>query len=280
MDNQPTLVLGATGTTGRRVAQQLQDASHAVRAASRGGQVPFDWSDPATWEPAVTGTAAMYLMASDGVSVEPSFVQLAVDQGVRRIVLLSSMSIEAMGDARLLAAERTVRDSRWTGPSCGRAGFTRTSTRGSSARRCWPVSSRCRWATSARCSWTPRTSPLSRWPPSPATATPGRTYALTGPRALSFAQAVEIVGQASGRSVRFRGTDADYLAQQNALGAPEEQTRQEIDAFAALRALGDAQPTEVVRRVTGRAPKDVATLPPRRRPAAPGAADPGTLAGR
>jgi uncharacterized protein YbjT (DUF2867 family) len=144
MDNQPTLVLGATGTTGRRVAQRLQDAGYAVRAASRGGQAPFDWTAPATWAPAVTGTAGMYLMAPDGVSVEPSFVQLAVDRGIR--------------------------------------------------------------------------------------------------------------------SVRFRGADADYLAQQTALGAPEEQTRQEIEAFTALRALGDAQPTAVVRRVTGREPKEFATF--------------------
>jgi hypothetical protein len=71
---------------------------------------------------------------------------------------------------------------------------------------------------------------------------------------------LEIIGQASGRPVRFRGADADYLAQQAALGAPEEQTRQEIKAFAALRALGDAQPTDVVRRVTGREPKDFATF--------------------
>ena len=60
--------------------------------------------------------------------------------------------------------------------------------------------------------------------------------------------------------MRFRGADADYLAQQAALGAPEEQTRQEIKAFAALRALGDAQPTDAVRRVTGREPKDLATF--------------------
>jgi uncharacterized protein YbjT (DUF2867 family) len=59
MDDQPTLVLGASGATGRRVAQRLQDAGYAVRAASRGGQPRFDWSDPATWEPAVTGAAGM-----------------------------------------------------------------------------------------------------------------------------------------------------------------------------------------------------------------------------
>lgn len=36
----------------------------------------------------------------------------------------------------------------------------------------------------------------------------------------------------------------------------EEQTRQEIEAFTALRDLGDQHPTDVVHRVTGHAPKD------------------------
>jgi uncharacterized protein YbjT (DUF2867 family) len=87
-----------------------------------------------------------------------------------------------------------------------------------------------------------------------------RTYELTGPRSLSFAEALEVIGRASGRSVRFRGTDEEYLAAQTALGVPEEQTRQEIEAFAALRALGDGQLTGVVRQVTGREPVDFETF--------------------
>jgi uncharacterized protein YbjT (DUF2867 family) len=82
-----------------------------VRAASRQGEVRFDWTDPETWEPAVAGVAGMYLMALPGQPVEPAFVRLAVDEGVRRIVLLSSRGIEVMGDERLIAAERTVRAS-------------------------------------------------------------------------------------------------------------------------------------------------------------------------
>ena len=111
MNEQPVLVLGATGTTGRRVVARLRDAGVAVRAASRQGEVRFDWSDPGSWEPAVAGTARMYLMAPHELPVDPSFVRLAVEQGVRHIVLLSSRGIEAMGDERLLAAERTVRES-------------------------------------------------------------------------------------------------------------------------------------------------------------------------
>jgi uncharacterized protein YbjT (DUF2867 family) len=260
MDDQPILVLGATGTTGRRVAQRLQDASYAVRAASRHGQVPFDWSDPATWEPAVTGAARMYLMAPDGQPVEPSFVQLAVDHGVRRIVLLSSQGIEAMGDERLLAAERTVRDAGvdWTILRPGwfhqnfDEGFFRPAVLAGEV--VLPLGEVRQVFVDAEDIAQVAVAALTQ------DGHAGRTYALTGPRALSFAQAVELIGQASGRSVRFRGTDGDYLAQRTALGAPEEQARLEVAAFAALRALGDAQPTDAVRRVTGREPKDFAAF--------------------
>ena len=40
-----TLVLGASGKTGRRVADRLTAAGHLVRAASRSGQTRFDWED-------------------------------------------------------------------------------------------------------------------------------------------------------------------------------------------------------------------------------------------
>jgi hypothetical protein len=53
----------------------------------------------------------MYLMAPDGQAIDPSFVSCAVERGVRHIVLRSSQAIETMGDERLLAAERTVRES-------------------------------------------------------------------------------------------------------------------------------------------------------------------------
>jgi uncharacterized protein YbjT (DUF2867 family) len=260
MDKQPTLVLGATGTTGRRVAQRLQDAGHPARAASRAGPARFDWSDPASWEPAVTGAAGMYLMAPDGVPVEPSFVQLAVDRGIRRIVLLSSQSIEAMGDARLLAAERAVRDAGvdWTILRAGwfhqnfDEGFFRPAVL--AGELALPLGEVRQVFVDAEDIAAVAVAALV------GDGHAGRTYALTGPRALSFAHAVELIGQAAGRSVRFRGADGDYLAQQLALGAPEEQARQEITAFAALRGLGDARPTDDVRRVTGREPKDFATF--------------------
>jgi uncharacterized protein YbjT (DUF2867 family) len=54
MDADPILVLGATGTVGRRLTRGLTAAGHAVRAASRTagrGSPRFDWTDPQTWKP-------------------------------------------------------------------------------------------------------------------------------------------------------------------------------------------------------------------------------------
>ena len=53
-----TLVLGGTGKTGRRLVQRLTALDQPVRIGSRSGGLPFDWEDPATWAPALTGVKA------------------------------------------------------------------------------------------------------------------------------------------------------------------------------------------------------------------------------
>lgn len=111
MSDELILVLGATGTTGRRLTRRLRAAGVAVRAASRHGETRFDWSDPTTWDAAVTGVTRIYLMAPHELPIDPRFVRRAVEHGVRHIALLSSRGIEAMGDERLMAAERAVRGS-------------------------------------------------------------------------------------------------------------------------------------------------------------------------
>lgn len=256
MAKDEILVLGATGTTGRRLAGLLRANGEEVRAASRKGEVRFDWSDPGTWEPAVAGASRMYLMAPHELPVDPSFVRCAVDQGVRRIVLLSSRGIEAMGDERLMGAERTVRESGadwtivradWFNQNFDEGIFREPLMAGELA---LPLGNVRQSFVDADDIAAVAAAALTQ------DGHAGQTYEVSGPRPLSFAEALEIIHRVSGREVRFRGTDEDYLAAMGALGMPREQTRQELQAFAALRALGDGKPTDVVRRTTGRAPKD------------------------
>lgn len=92
--SQEILVLGPTGKTGRRVVRTLGAAGAQVRAASRSSAIRFNWSDESTWQPALRGVAAAYVIAPyDPASAEP-FVRLAKAEGVHRLVLLSGRGLD------------------------------------------------------------------------------------------------------------------------------------------------------------------------------------------
>ncbi|WP_188192510.1 NAD(P)H-binding protein [Nonomuraea sp. SYSU D8015] len=255
MAQHAILVLGATGSTGRRLTGLLRATGHVVRAASRAGETRFDWSVPATWEPAVAGVSSVYVMAPDGTPIDPAFVSLAVERGVRRLVLLSSGGIEAMGDERLMAAERTVRDSgaEWTilRPSWFDQNFDEGFFQPAvmAGEVVMPVGEVRQAFVDAGDIAAVAAAALTR------DGHAGQTYEVTGPRSLTFDEAVEIIGRAAGREVRYRGSDEDYLAAMSF----SEQAMAEVKAFAALRALGDQPVSDVVHRVTGRPPKPFET---------------------
>ncbi len=91
------LVTGGTGKTGRRVVAQLAAMGLNARSAARRpppGGVRFDWAEPDTFDPALHGIGAVYLVAPPGegdplAAMEP-FLRRALAAGVRRYVLLSS----------------------------------------------------------------------------------------------------------------------------------------------------------------------------------------------
>lgn len=111
------LVLGGPGETGRRVAKRLAARGLAVRIGSRAGAPPFDWRDQATWGPALRGvdrvllTYGADLAAPDGAERVCLFTALAVELGVRRLVLLAPR-----GEAEARCAEAVVRgaSAEWT----------------------------------------------------------------------------------------------------------------------------------------------------------------------
>ncbi|WP_392961598.1 NAD(P)H-binding protein [Streptomyces sp. LN245] len=88
------LVTGATGRTGSRVARAARAAGLTVRAASRA--TGFDWEDASTWAGALSGADAAYLAHPTDVGSPAAtkavgaLAREAVGLGVRRLVLLSS----------------------------------------------------------------------------------------------------------------------------------------------------------------------------------------------
>ncbi|MFI5806061.1 SDR family oxidoreductase [Streptomyces sp. NPDC051561] len=255
----PVLVLGARGTTGRRVAARLRDARHPVRAASRESDVPFDWHDATTWEPALAGAERVYLMLPHELPLAPDFVHRALATGVRRLVLLSSRAIEEMGDERLMAAERLVRDSGadwtvvradWFNQNFDEGIFRKAVLDGSLA---LPLGECRQTFVDADDIAAVAAAALTE------DGHAGRTYEVTGPEALSFADALATIGRAADLSVAFHGDQDSYRATGRTEGRPAEDVEREITAFAALTALGDAHPTDTVLRLTGHPPKRFAT---------------------
>ena len=123
------LVIGATGKTGRSVVSMLAERGETLRAVSRNPgraseTVPtavFDWTRPQTWEAALADADRVYLVQPAGVADATgpvgSFVRQATDGGVRRIVLLSALGVDAAPDGvPLKTVERLVQDSgvEWT----------------------------------------------------------------------------------------------------------------------------------------------------------------------
>ena len=115
MQNDPILVIGATGKTGRRVATQLETLGHSVRRGSRNSATPFDWEAPETWAPALTGTKSAYVtyfpdLAFPGaVEKLESLVKTAKSSGVEKLVLLSGR-----GEHHARLGEQVVQNSGMT----------------------------------------------------------------------------------------------------------------------------------------------------------------------
>jgi uncharacterized protein YbjT (DUF2867 family) len=111
-ETKTTLVLGGTGKTGRRVVERLAARDIPVRVGSRSGEPPFDWEDKATWEPALRDVESVYvsyypdLAVPGAVEAVRSFAESAVENGVRRLVLLSGR-----GEPEAERTEAAVRDS-------------------------------------------------------------------------------------------------------------------------------------------------------------------------
>jgi uncharacterized protein YbjT (DUF2867 family) len=114
MTDTSILVLGATGKTGSRVAGLLAERGEQPVIATRSNGRRFDWHDKDTWAQAVAGTNAVYLVDSqdeNAADLLDQFVAMAVRAGVRRFVLLSARAWEQAKDSSAFAAEKVVQDS-------------------------------------------------------------------------------------------------------------------------------------------------------------------------
>jgi uncharacterized protein YbjT (DUF2867 family) len=254
---RPTLVLGGTGKTGRRIVDRLTARGLPVRAGSRTASIPFDWEDESTWAPALQDMRAAYISYFPDLAIPGApeatraFAELALDLGVRRLVLLSGR-----GEEEAQRAERAVQE---TGAD----------------------------VTVVRCAWfmqnfsedylvgpildgevvLPADDQLEPFVDADDIADVavaaltddrhiGETYELTSPRLMTFPDAVGEIAAASGRRINYVPVSVhEYAAEAAEHGVPEEFVGFLTYLFSDV--LGNnAHLTDGVERALGRRPRD------------------------
>ena len=258
MTTNTTLVLGGTGKTGRRVVERLTARGRPTRVGSRSGEPPFDWEDRATWAPALRGVASVYvtyypeLAFSGAAEAVGALADLAVANGVRRLVLLSGRN-----EVGALLGEQAVRESgaEWT--------LVRSSFMNQNFSESFWLEPVLHGELAA---------------PAGNVAEPfidaediadvvvaaltedghvGRLYEVTGPRLLTFAEAVGEIAAATGREVRYVPVSpAQFASGLVEAGLPADFANALTALFGEVLDGRGAYVTDGVRRAIGREPRD------------------------
>lgn len=261
MSNDTTLVLGATGKTGRRIVPRLRLRGTPVRPASRSSPTPFDWSDPASWDTALQGIAAVYIVAPGAPGPVHDFVALAESAGVQRLVLLSGRGADTWGDSTfgldMRDAEDAVRGSalEWTilRPNNFDQNFDEelwlaplvagelTLPAGEVPEPLIDIEDVADVAAAVL------TEPGSH---------AGQVYELSGPRAITFGEAVELIARASGVPITYKQiSPAEYTATLVEEGVSEDDANHVAEMFVLMERGLIATTTDGVASVLGRAPR-------------------------
>lgn len=256
----PVLILGGSGKTGRRVAERLQALDVPVRIGSRSADPSFDWGDPSTWAAALEGASAAYIsyypdLAAPGApeAIE-AFVQQALSQGVRRLVLLSGRGEhEAQRSERMLqasGADWTILRCSWFMQNFDEGAFVEAVLSGEIALPVGDVPE-------------PFVDADDIADVAVAAFTDdrhiGQLYELTGPHMLSFAQAIAEISRASGRKIAFTQVPMDaYTAGAVEQGLPPDLVEFLGYLFTEVLDGRNAHLADGVQRALGRQPRDFA----------------------
>ena len=259
MTNNTILVIGSTGKTGKRVADQLESLGIPVRHGSRSADVPFDWENPQTWAPALAGADKIYITYYPDLAVPGSvdavrrLTELAREAGVSRLVLLSGRN-----EVEAERAEDVVK-------ACGLD---------------WTIVRAAFFAQNfSEGAWLDEVLAGSVSLPVRDVREPfvdaddiadvvvaaltddrhvGQLYEVTGPRLLSFGDAVAEVAAAAEREIKFVSVSIDdYVGMLAEYGMPQDFIWLLNHLFTDV--LGSkAQLADGVQRALGREPKDFA----------------------
>lgn len=259
-DRSTILVLGATGKTGRRIVERLQARGVPTRAGSRTAQPPFDWADRDTWAPALSGVAAVYVTYYPDLAVPGApeavgeLARLAGEQGVQRLVLLSGRGEEEAQRSEEVVKEAgidwTILRSSWFDQNFSEGFLIDSVLEGAVA---LPVGGVREPFVHADDLADIAVAALTE------DGHAGQLYEVTGPRLLSYADAVAEIAAATGRDVRFETISMDEFAGGLAqAGLSDDEAWLVKYLFSEVMDGRNESLTDGVQRALGREPRDFA----------------------
>jgi len=255
-----TLVLGASGKTGRRIISRLEERGVPVREGSRSGEPSFQWEDRSTWAPSLTDVATVYISYYPDLTVPSApgdiaaFTKLAKEMGITKVVLLSGRGEEEAQKCEQIVqecgidwtivrcawfnqnfSENFIRDMIMDGIVALPAGTVRE-----------PFVDTDDIADVAVVALTDEKHN-------------GQLYELTGPRMLTFSKATNEISKATGRDIKYIEIPGEAFVN----GLKEEQLPVDIAElleylFITVLDGRNEYLTDGVRKALGREPKDFA----------------------
>jgi uncharacterized protein YbjT (DUF2867 family) len=254
---EPTLVLGGTGKIGRRVVERLTARGQPVRIGSRSSEPRFDWDDHSTWAPVLEDVGSAYVshywdVIPGAAETLGAFADLAMESGVSRLVLLAGRGEEeaerGAQAVRDSGAELTALHSSWFAQNFSEDYWREGVQAGELA---LPAGDTPEPFVDAEDIADVAVAALTD------DRHIGEVYELTGPRLLTFAEAVREISRAVGREVNYVPISLEEFA---AAGAEQGLPSEIIDGltliFDEVLDGRNAHVGDGMKRALGREPRD------------------------
>ncbi len=252
------LVIGGTGKTGRRVAKRLADRGVPTRIGSRASEIPFDWENESTWEPALQNIVSVYVTYYPDLAVPAApvairrFTELASCNGVEHLVLLSGRGEEAAMQCEKIVQNSgiawTIVRASWFNQNFSEGFFLDPLREGVLALPAGDVYEPFIDVDDiADVVVTALTEDGHH----------GQLYEVTGPRLLTFADAVTEIATAAGRDIRYVPiTNEQLVSGMTEEGVPQDVVDLTAYLFNTVLDGRNSSITDGVQRALGRPPRD------------------------
>jgi uncharacterized protein YbjT (DUF2867 family) len=257
-----TLVLGATGKTGSRVAADLVNRGLPVRTAARSGaDIAFDWSDRDSYASALKGVERVYLIAPilriDFGGDVSTFLDQAEAAGVAHVTFLSAYGMEhAPAEVAIRGVELDLLRRQQLGhtilrPAWFMQNFSETFLQPINGVIMVPTGNGSEAFIDAEDIAAVAATTLA----DPA-AHAGAAYSLTGPQALTVFEAAALISEATGQTITHLDPDREtWIVGAIATGVPAEYAAVLRPLTETVASGNGSRPNGMVEQITGKAPR-------------------------